>query len=136
MRTQSIALAAVLLLAPQIMHAADFCLVNPPLVGKGFKIPSKGKCKPFLGFGTGVTGIWTGGACTNSLGTLVHIGVQSLDNFGIESVSIDLSLPALTGSGEDCVADTNLAGGGLSPGLCTSIATSVVACSPSTVPVP
>ena len=137
MRTQSIALAAVLLLVPQVTLAADFCLTSPPLVGKSFKIPSKGKCKQFVGFlRTGVPGAWTGGACTNSLGTVVHLTVQSLDNFGIESLRIDLSLPALTGSGEDCVADTNVPGGGLSGGVCTSFITDAVACSPSTVPVP
>ena len=129
MMSRWIVLAGTLLLAPQITQAADFCTTFG-LVGKHFKMPSPGKCKPFIGFVT-ATGkaVWTGVACTSSDGTTANFNVQTLDQFGIETVRFNLSLPALTDpAATDCVANGSLS--------CNSFSISVVACSPTTVPLP
>jgi hypothetical protein len=128
MMSRWIVLAGTLLLAPQITQAADFC-TDFGLVGKSFKIPGPGKCKPFIGFVEAAPTVWTGGACTSSDGTTAHFNVQTLDQFGIETVRFNLSLPALTDpAATDCVANGSLS--------CNTFSISVVACSPTTVPVP
>src|SRR5262249_61927548 len=72
-------------------------------VGKSFKVPSPGKCEPFLGFFTGFgnANASTGQACTAADGSHVDFGLTTtysgVPGF-VEWDNIELSLPALTGT--------------------------------------
>ena len=127
------ALAAALLLAPHLTQAADYC-TSFGLVGKNFKVPSKGKCKPFMGFFPGQPFVWTGGACASSDGTSVNFSIQAVDGFGIHSLRFGVSPSGSAGFGTECVADTNPGVGGLSDGFCHGFLMTAMPC--ATVPVP
>ena len=135
-RVSSLALAAgIVCWSATIGSARDFCInYNGGVcnyVGKSFKVPDKGKCRPWSGFGTpacfGAHNAQTGTACTASDGTHVNFTITSLATTGVlEFTSADLPLPALTGgSGVVC----NLSG-------CFPLSVDSVPCAPSKVPIP
>jgi hypothetical protein len=115
---------ALLLAFPAVTHAKDFCFVStsppnpaPPnnpdivLVVRGFTPPSKGKCKPFVGFELGTTNQAharpaTGVACLTSdksrlrvsftIHTAIFAGAPpTVADFA--RVGMDLPFPALSG---------------------------------------
>ena len=100
--------AAVFLVASAAM-AKDYCLTytgfSVEAVGRGFKIPAKGKCKSWIGFtgGSVVTqNVPTSGTgCTSSDGTHVSLtftGSNPEDGGNIFIDSVTLALPAQTGT--------------------------------------
>src|SRR5262249_57804900 len=96
-------------------QARDLCITGAfsgQYVGKSFKLPSPGKCEPFLGFFTGIlnASASTGQACTAADGSHVDFGLTTtfsgVPGF-VEWDNIELSLPALTGT-----LDATIASGG------------------------
>jgi hypothetical protein len=87
-----------------IAYAKDFCIdgTSAPfqLVGKNFKVPAHGKCKPFAGFFSSDNRVGTSGqACTADDNSHVTFVLTTVENSGfIEIDNIDLSLPSLTGT--------------------------------------
>ena len=117
-----LALCAAALATPAM--AKDFCLSNNGtdlfVVGKGFKIPSKGQCKPFGGFFEG-SDLVSGNACTRSDGSAVYLNLNFSPGGGVENDNITLSLPSMTGTGFDCYDRSGGTGAGLlRPILATS----------------
>jgi hypothetical protein len=131
MRRSVLAIGLVLVLAAAA-EAADFCVsLNSGaniLVGKAFRVPSKGSCKAFSGFiQTYLRDLFNGNACTASNGSEIEFNLVGSAR-GIETLNVTLPLPSLTGgSGIDTVA-----GGSGS----YSLTADKVACSPPVVPVP
>jgi hypothetical protein len=85
-------------------QAGDFCITGSTfqIVGKSFKVPPHGKCKPFFGFFTNTGGsATTGQACTATNGSHVVFNLTTTASGTpafAEWDNIDLSLPALTGT--------------------------------------
>ncbi|HZT07797.1 MAG TPA: hypothetical protein VFC51_12255 [Chloroflexota bacterium] len=87
--------------------AKDFCINVPDLgityVGKGFRIPGKGRCKGFDGILLSADHLRVGGgtACTASDGSHVTFNfalIRAEANYlSTNASSADLSLPSLTG---------------------------------------
>jgi hypothetical protein len=102
-----IGLAALLSLAPAA-QAKDYCLFDQTvpsyvLVGRGFTIPTKGKCKAWTGFTAqaGFNSPTAGTGCTSSDGS--HLALTLTTSFpqnggDVEIDSINLSLPAQSGA--------------------------------------
>jgi hypothetical protein len=114
-------------------QAGDFCITAAAtfqIVGKSFKVPPHGKCKPFFGFfSTSPGSATTGQACTATNGSHVEFGLTTTDSGSpgfTQWDNIDLSLPALTGT---------LASTGAVSGTLTS-ASSAVTGAPCPAPVP
>jgi hypothetical protein len=131
----ALAFAAILVIVPHLARAGDTCFrlnQTVTLVGKNFKIPGRGKCKPLAGFLQEDNTFWFGGACASSDGTTAHIDAHGTStDYGIEHIRFDLNLSTLTGTGKDCVADTGVGG------TCVVISKAeVVPCSPVRVPIP
>jgi hypothetical protein len=85
-------------------QAGDFCITGATfqIVGKNFKVPPHGKCKPFFGFFVPPNpNATTGQACTADDGSHVVFGLTTTAS-GTPGFAqwdnIDLSLPALTGT--------------------------------------
>ena len=111
MRTQfrMLALGLCLALTPAAAHASDFCLQQAPpdgaitYVGKDFRPPAWGKCKPWQGFiliGSLATPYpSTGTACTSSVGDHMSlsiatpIAVFAADGIGTITELTQLPLP-------------------------------------------
>ncbi|HKA56565.1 MAG TPA: hypothetical protein VKJ47_23210 [Candidatus Binatia bacterium] len=88
----------------------DFCIqlgsgLIAKFVGKNFKVPGKGKCKPWAGFcatGCSPGTVQTGTACTAADGSQVTFGFTTWYAGGPRQFDfIQLTLPALTGSGNE-----------------------------------
>ena len=100
------AAVALLPLAPAAALAKNYCISGFPntsytLVGQGFTLPPKGKCKTWVGFNP-EGGNWptTGTGCTSSDGTSFSLtattGAESSGFAEIDAIS--LALPAQTGA--------------------------------------
>ena len=121
--------------------AADFCIrhYRPghqaffDMVGKGFRLPSKARCKPFVGFASSAQAAdrfdVTGSACTASDGSAVNFVLTEMARGGgsVSFVAIALPLP-LGPSGTIVTRYTN--GGSLTG------TSSPEACPTSPMPVP
>jgi hypothetical protein len=97
MKRVALVLTAVFALAASSpVLAADFCIHSTPvglLVGKGFLVPPKNKCKPFNGFGNGGMAVGTG--CTTADGSIFRLQFvihRATENF-TESGSCNFRLP-------------------------------------------
>lgn len=85
-------------------HAADFCIVVGPndstkYVGKGFKVPGKGKCKSWNGVylpSFAPVSVSTGTGCTSSDGTTLRINLATSRNGVAFNDYVVLPLPDLT----------------------------------------
>ena len=137
----AIGLAALLALVPTVR--ADYCLTsvaNPTyvLVGRGFIIPGKGKCKPWVGFTAqaGFNSPTSGTACRATDGS--HLGLTLTTSFPeaqgasagfVEIDSITLALPAQTGTSNS----THFSSGGTPSALVFDVTGQVC---PSKIPVP
>src|SRR5262245_59427734 len=103
MKRIAIILTAVLaLLAASPALAADLCINSAVLglvVGKGFTLPSKNKCKPFVGFGFG--GMAAGTGCRTADGSLfrLHYTLHKADQDVTESVACNFHIPLSMGGG-------------------------------------
>jgi len=116
-------------------QAADFCMEigSTVYVGRSFRIPSPGQCKPFNGFPQGHPGdVVTGTGCTASDGSHVTFDLQEsfLDQQDVltaVTTNVQIALPGLTGTSHfyDSVAQF----GG-------SDFVIVVTCIPHVIPVP
>lgn len=97
-------LAAILLLMPGVLHG-DYCLADGAyiLVGRGFTIPGKGKCKAFIGFQAGdANAPTTGTACTSSDGTTLSFTLStSYPLRGIEWTQDSLTFTSSSPDGTD-----------------------------------
>jgi hypothetical protein len=126
-QTSIVSVVAILILAPALACAKDYCLLPAPtygLRGQGFTIPKKGQCTRWNGFTTiqGENGPALGTACTASNGSKLSLTITS----GFDSIFIDsmtLSLPSLNGTDY-----TSILGGSGAPiistvagGLCPKI---------------
>src|SRR5215510_1805269 len=102
---------AVLALAgsASLAQAADLCVqVHLPmgtfqghLVGKGFKVPSKNKCKPFNGFmepGHHFGAMAVGTGCTKADGSLfrLHVTTHAADSSVTRSWACNFVLPGMS----------------------------------------
>lgn len=86
-------------------HAADFCIASGGVtyVGKSFRVPPSGKCKPWAGFILGLSGdpdnTTHGTACASSDGAHVDFALTTAIEGGDDVLFDHLSLPkpSLTG---------------------------------------
>ena len=79
-RTLSVLAIGIVLVLAAVVEAADFCVsINSGahiLVGKAFRVPSKGSCRTFNGIiQNAFGGLFSGNACTASNGVF---GVRAL----------------------------------------------------------
>jgi hypothetical protein len=97
-----LALATTLGLGASAARAGDFCLTydviggTQAIVGKAFKVPGHGRCKPFMGLlGGGLSSLdVTGSACTASDGSHVRFALTALGAGGAPVFyHVDLPLP-------------------------------------------
>ena len=138
-RTLSVSAIGIVLVLAAVAEAADFCVSlnggTDILVGKAFRVPSKGSCKAFSGFRQDTSrDLVTGNACTDSTGSEVEFNLMlSAGGYAaFEVLNFSLPLPSLTGGGGDTKA---VLGGGI--GLVDySLTADKLACSPPVVPVP
>jgi hypothetical protein len=139
-RTSSVLAIGIVLVLAAVAEAADFCVdlnLNGAaniLVGKAFRVPSKGSCKAFSGFIQDTSrDLLTGNACTDSAGSQVEFNLMgSPAGLGaVHAINLFLPLPSLTGGGGE---DKVLIGGGIGL-LDNSLTADKVACSPPVVPV-
>ncbi|HUY26272.1 MAG TPA: hypothetical protein VMV27_02525 [Candidatus Binataceae bacterium] len=94
----------LLILTPGVVLAKNYCISGFPnasyiLVGQGFKVPAKGKCKPWTGFNTQGNFPTSGNGCTSSDGTNLSLSLTTGDepDAFVEIDTISLALPAQTG---------------------------------------
>ena len=139
---RNIALASALLVIASAAPArADFCLSTgfATWVGKGFRIPPKGKCKPWNGFlvttASSIPRVGSGTACRSSTDGSTHLSLQFTDVRPlIQLVFLDAielpAPPATTGT----YTEFAMAPG--SPMSQFSSTLQVVPCAPKSVPVP
>jgi hypothetical protein len=99
-----IAAALMLALSWSAAQAGDFCITASTfqIVGKSFKVPPPGKCKPFFGFfSTPAASYTTGQACTASNGSHVNFVLTTTEtgtSLGFaEWDNVDLALPGGAG---------------------------------------
>lgn len=84
-------------------QAADFCFASGPssFVGKGFKLPTKGRCKPFTGwklaYGTWVYTV-TGTACTDLSGDFTDFNLISQVSGSLGAMLESIRLPLVPGA--------------------------------------
>jgi hypothetical protein len=99
-----VALASAMALDSVVLaSASDFCITNgDTVVGKNFRIPSKGKCKPWLGYTVNDEGgpnSGTGTACTASDGSHVTIEITTMYPASGDTIFATIMLPLPLGSG-------------------------------------
>jgi hypothetical protein len=97
----TVAMAATLALTlTGTARASDYCLQfnavgDYEVIGKGFRLPPKNRCKPFGGFSS-YTGVLSGTACTEADGLHTRIVATEAYETGITyvlSVVLDLQHP-------------------------------------------
>jgi hypothetical protein len=116
---------AVLVGSAGAVMAADVCFTNS-LVLKGFKVPGKGKCKPYQGFFAGPQ-IVDGVACTSSDNQTVYLSQTwiSLIGPGVGTDKATLDRATLSGTGAECT-----------PTTCSPVTFTKTDCPQSPVPIP
>jgi len=103
-RTLSVLAIGIVLVLAAVVEAADFCVsINSGasgahiLVGKAFRVPSKGSCRTFNGIiQNAFGGLFSGNACTASNGGYVEFNLMGSAG-GIQALNFYLPLPSLTG---------------------------------------
>lgn len=105
-----------LLLASTPALAKDLCFysgsaTSPFLVARPWKLPPRGKCKPFTGTG-GTAGMAHGTVCRNTDGDVLRFGI-TLNRQGAiftspftQQISIGMSYPAMTSPGAEAIVVT------------------------------
>jgi hypothetical protein len=121
----TVTLGMVLLTAPAVTLAADYCAgpwsfftqYSFMLVGKRFRTPAKGQCKPFTGFlqsiGEFDTANYpvTGSGCTDFNGSLKIIGMYTAGGSQPATITLNINTSTGAGSGTDCRMDVGNGGG-------------------------
>ena len=127
-----LAFSAVVIAGPAM--AKDFCLSKTGstvyIVGKGFKLPTKGKCKPFSGVFE-LADLVSGNACTKSDGSGTYFNLTFSPETGVENVSIILDLTMMSGTAFDCF---DVMGSTTGP-HCSSFGVSVIDCPSANMPI-
>ncbi len=106
--------ATILFLAPGLASAKNFCIGGFPnpsyiLLGQGFTVPKKGKCKVWIGFVEEPLIASTGTGCTSTDGTELTLSITSSTSTGFSEVDgIALSLPSLTGSDDAQISESSV----------------------------
>jgi hypothetical protein len=132
-RISGVLLAAVLLLAPEIATAKDFCMeVNSvaEIVFKNFSPPAKGTCKFIVEINPAIPGVMaSGGACTTSDGSELLYSLT--DGFSDAIVTLQGSTTLADGTGilSQCIA------GDSSTTACDSFPSAVVLCPKKPFPI-
>jgi len=97
-------------------RASDFCITESTglgltFVGKSFKIPGKGKCKPWIGFvKSGANYPSSGTACTTSDGSEVSVSITTAPFDGITNSLVDFFSFSLPGLGSMDASELPLGG--------------------------
>lgn len=130
-------LLGILIFAPGAAMAKNFCISGFPnpawvLVGQGFVIPPKGKCKPWTGFNTEVGNAPSAGVgCTSSDGANLALTVTTTSGpIGFAEIdAVSLALPSRKGSWAGqfmagSAVTTSKASSGISGAICTTNAIS------------
>jgi hypothetical protein len=102
----TLATAAMLVGLTEMARASDYCIgaidgasTLVTLVGKGFRVPGKGRCKPFMGLVDGYGSDLTGSACTSTSGSHLALVLTQSGNGGAASVyHVDVDL--VSGKGD------------------------------------
>ncbi len=121
----------LLILTPGVVLAKNYCISgfgNPSyiLVGIGFTVPGKGKCKPWAGFVAEGNFPTAGMGCTSSDGSNLSLTLTTGDapDGWVEIDVISLSLPSQTGedAGQFLESSTvsSFSIGGISGGACST----------------
>ena len=113
----ALSLVAVLLLAGTV-QAKDFCIDSlgspsdsPDFIGENFKLPKKGKCKPFIGVGLKVLferNAISGSACASSDGTHVIFVFVLGTSVDVRLHAVTLALPSLQGTAAETIGSVDL----------------------------
>ena len=94
-------------------HASDYCIDvfdggTYTVVGKGFRVPGKNRCKPFMGFTTQGFDV-TGSACTAADGSHMQVVLtESARGSGSSSIyhmTVDFLSPAQGNIAREAVSD-------------------------------
>jgi hypothetical protein len=92
-------------IAPTASWAADYCVTFPTvpdyvLVGRGFIIPLKGKCRTWTGFAlqSGSNSPTSGTGCTSSDGSNLTLGLTTMQGTAVIFDAVSLALPSQAGS--------------------------------------
>ncbi len=117
----TVGLCAVgLLLTSVASQAADYCVTFPGfvIVGKGFKVPPKGNCKPWNGFSaqSGHNSPSNGTGCTSSDGSQLNLMFITAfaevgDSFEEDQMTISLPSGAVTDHFTNFSGGTGSSGG-------------------------
>jgi hypothetical protein len=136
--------ATILLLAPGLASAKNFCISGFPnpsyiMLGQGFTVPKKGKCKVWIGFVEEPLIASTGTGCTSTDGTELMLSITSSTSTGFSEVDgIALSLPSLSGSDDAQVTESSTITSalltGISGAVCGNTAVPSVATSSPAAP--
>jgi len=98
--------------ALNLAAGSDFCITNiETMVGKGFHVPPRGKCKPWLGYtinGEGGPNSGTGTACTAADGSHVAITVTTMYPASADTIFTSITLPLPLGTGTPTFSETGL----------------------------
>lgn len=96
--------ATVLILSQGVAQAKNYCLSGFPntayiVVGLGFTVPAKGKCKPFNGFNAQGNFPAAGIGCTSSTGSNLSLTLTTGFEVSerVDIINFSLSLPSQTG---------------------------------------
>jgi hypothetical protein len=123
--TRTVALVAILVVAPSVSRAGDYCLTFPnepsfTLVGRGFTIPPKGKCKAWIGFSSqdNSNNPSTGTGCTSSDGSNLSIGITTMEGDIVLFDSASMALPAQTGTDDETAVDGGSVSGPVNGAQC------------------
>jgi hypothetical protein len=132
-RISIVVIATVVLLAPHIATAKDFCFdIGGPalLVFKDFSVPAKGNCKPLVQVNSSFPGLVASGAgCTTSDGKTLLF--TESDGFfdGIETIQGSITLASGSGNGTNCTAPDS------GTTFCSQFSLAVAACPKKAAPI-
>jgi len=121
----------LLILTPSVVLAKNYCISGFPnpsyiLVGIGFTVPGKAKCKPWAGFNVEGNYPTSGMGCTSSDGSNLSLTLTSGNQVGgwVEIDVLSLSLPSQTGDEAGQVLQSSavdsFSATGISGGACTT----------------
>ena len=119
----------LLILTPGVVLAKNYCIGGFPnsayiLVGIGFTVPAKGKCKQWTGFNADGPLATAGVGCTSSDGSNLSLTLTTGSSGFVEIDVVGLSLPSQTGGVASQVLESNAvtsySASGISGGACST----------------
>ncbi len=131
LRAGIVGFVTLLILTPGVVLAKNYCIggfFNPSyiLVGIGFTVPGKGKCKPWAGFNAEGNLPTAGMGCTSSNGSNLSLTLTTGNEVGgwVEMDVISLSLPSQTGEDAAQILESSAvessSATGISGGACST----------------